>query len=63
MELPVDFTRGKACWRPKRRPDVNTEVEGAGRIDMGILTTKSGELAEHVDDLLLVCGYAVTERN
>jgi hypothetical protein len=50
-------------WReiqvPKTTPDVQTEIKVIPDEAKWVLTTDSGDLVKHVDDLLLVCEYAV----
>lgn len=65
-ELAVNFVT-EAKWQgiltPKTRLDVSTVIKAAPADATWILTTKSGDLAKHVDDLLLVCEYAITDES
>jgi hypothetical protein len=50
-------------WReiqaPKNTPDVETEITATPADSKWVLKTDSGDLAQNVDDLLLMCEYTV----
>ena len=49
----------KGVLAPKKAPDVATEIMTTPDRAKWLLKTESAELAQHVDDLLLLCEYAV----
>ena len=64
----VAFDLGiKAKWQnilaPKAMQDMNTVVNTTPADAAWVLSTKSGDVAKEVDDLLLVCEYAITDGN
>ncbi len=65
-ESTIDLA-ARARWRgilpPKATPDLAIEVNTDPAAATWVITTKSGDVAKEVDDLLLMCEYAISDRS